>query len=113
MSMKTDHISNNRVVGGDYFFLQYMRKSNKTLQSYLDKFNRDDYHIVKATRNQKVVSYDELLDFKYSCYIFFFKEKYNIDNILEWVNLEIITQGFQFLVKPTPPFPPTNIIIKQ
>ena len=109
--MKTNHILNGRPVGGDYFQLQVSRKSNMTLKSYLDKFNCDDYWIVKATDRQRIITYEELLDFKYSSYMFFNKELYNIDKIMEWYSFKDIM--IKFLLKPTPPFPPTNIIIKQ
>jgi len=112
--MKTDHIENARVVGGDYFRLIYVRKSNKTLQSYLDKFNPSDYHIVKCSSRQKVVSYEEMLEFKYSGYIFFLKELYDVNDILEWMSKDFNPQqSFCYLVKPTPPFSYNKVIIKQ
>ena len=110
MTIKTNHIINNRPVGGDYFFLQHMRQSDKTLKSYLDKFNCNDYHIIKYTDGQRIISYDDLLEFKHSGYIFFLKDLYDIDRIIEWYSFKEIM--IKFLVKPTPPFSPKKVIIK-
>jgi hypothetical protein len=107
--MKTNHIINGRKVGGDYFMISFSRTSNTPLSEYLTKFNPEDYFIVKSPRNQKVISYEELLQFKYSQYAFFRKNVYNINNILQWCNFI----SFQYLSKPTPPFSPNKIIIKQ
>ena len=113
--MKTNHIENARVVGGDYFRLIYVRVSNKTLKSHLEKFNPDDYHILKATFKQRIVSYEDLLELKYSYYIFFKKELYDINKIMEWCDYlgEVTSIGIMYLSKPTPPFSPTKLIIKQ
>jgi len=108
--MKTNHISNGRKVGGNYFYLVYDRRvSNTPLKYYLDKFNHEDYYILKSTKNQRLITYDELLEFKYSGCIFFRKDLYNIESILEWCDLKL----FIFINKPTPPFSPSKIIIKQ
>ena len=40
--IKTDHISNQRIVGGDCFKLLSNRSSNKNLDHYLNLFNFDD-----------------------------------------------------------------------
>ena len=107
--MKTNHISNGRKVGGNYFYLVYDRRvSNTPLKYYLDKFNHNDYHILKFTNNQRLITYDELLEFKYCEYAFFKKDLYNIESILEWCDTFMI----KFLVKPTAPFSPSKIIIK-
>ena len=77
--MKT--IENCRKVGGDYFKLKYLRRSNKYLSDYINLFNFDDYWCFKSSNKQKLVSYEELLEFKYAGYIFFKKELYDIDII--------------------------------
>ena len=107
--MKTNHISKINKIGGDYFRLFYLRASNTPLKYYLDKFNHEDYYILKSTRNQRLITYDELLEFKYCGCIFFRKDLYNIESILEWCDLKL----FIYLVKPTPPFSPSKIIIKE
>jgi len=106
--MKTNHISSARKVGGDYFRLIFVRASNTPLKDYLDKFNHEDYYILKSTNNQRLITYDELLEFKYCEYGFFKKDLYNIESILEWCDTFMI----KFLVKPTAPFSPSKIIIK-
>jgi len=108
--MKTDNIASVRKLFTNYFCLFHTKlRHNMTLEEHLTKFNHNDYHIIKASGKQKVVTYDELLEFKYSGYIFFKKSLYNVENILEWCNLF----SFQYLVKPVPPFSPSKIIIKE
>jgi len=111
--MKTDHIENRRQVGGDYFKLTYARRSNKTLQEHIKNLDLNAYWIMKATRHQILVSIEELIEFKYSGYIFFKKELYNIENILDWCNWMKSIGGIQYLTKPTPLFNPQKIIIKK
>ncbi len=110
MNMKTNHIENCRKVGGDYFSLNYVRKSNKTLQYYLNQFNIEDYNIIKATRNQKLVSIEDFMKFEYACYTFFNKDIYDINYILYWIDYIIGISGIMFLDKPLPPFNPYNKI---
>lgn len=111
--IKTDHIANNRRVGGDYFELKFLRSSNKKLSEYLTQFSREDYWILKATRHQEMINIEEFLEFKYSCYIFFKKDLYNINEIFEWINWFKDKGGVQFLHKPTPPFSPEKIIVRK
>ena len=111
MSLKTNHIENRRPVGGDYFKLTYGRKCNKTLESHLKKFNYNDYWVLKGSRHQRFVSYEDMLTFKYSAYIFFKKSIYDIDKIIEWVDYLNNFGGMQYLNKPTPPFNPKKIKI--
>jgi len=113
MSTKTNHISSSRKVGGDYFRLMFVRVYNTPLKYYLDKFNHNDYHILKFTNNQRLITYDELLEFKYCGYVFF-KKSFNIESILEWCKFinDFDKCHPQYLVKPTPPFSPSKIIIK-
>lgn len=107
--LKTNHIDNRRDVGGDYFKLLYIRKCNMTLQEHLNNFNKEEYWILKSTGNQRLVTYDDMITFKYSNYILFKKDKYDINIILEWCDF---IKPIQYLDKPTPPFSPTKIIIK-
>ena len=111
MSLKTNHIENRRLVGGDYFKLMYVRKSNKKLEDYLKKFNYNDYWVLKGSRHQRFVSYEDMLEFKYACYVFFKKDLYDIDKIMIWVDYLNNFGGMQYLVKPTPPFNPKKIKI--
>jgi hypothetical protein len=113
--MKTDHIINQRKVGGDYFILIFRRASNKHLSEYLDKFNHEEYHILKTTGKQRLVTYDEMLEFKYSGYTFFRKDVYNIESILGWCSYirKYTSNKPSYLSKPTPPYSPNEIIIKE
>ena len=111
MSLKTNHIENRRLVGGDYFILIYVRRCNETLESHLKKFNYNDYWVLKGSRHQRFVSYEDMLEFKYACYVFFKKDLYDIDKIMIWVDYLNNFGGMQYLVKPTPPFNPKKIKI--
>ena len=111
MSLKTNHIGNVKPVGGDCFKLAYARRYNKTLEDYLPLFNQEDYYILKSTGHQRLVTYDDMLTFKYSGYIFFKKSIYDIDKIIEWIEYFKSMGGVQYLDKPTPPFNPKKIKI--
>ena len=106
-------IENARPIGGDYFGLIYYRKSDKYLKDFLPLFNFQDYWCYKCTRQQKVVNYEDLLEFKYSRYTFFKKNIYSKENIDIWIKWMINIGGIQFLSKPTPPFNPNKIIIRK
>ena len=106
-------IDHRGIVGGDYFFLYYLRKSKIYLNYYLEQFNIDDYWIYKATRHQKIVSIEEFMDFTYANYVFYKKEKYDKEHIDSWIKYIIDFGGIMFLVKPLPPFSPNKIIIKK
>lgn len=106
-------ISNSRIVGGDYFGLVNVTKSNLYLKDFIDKFNFDDYWCFKTTNVQKLTNYEELLEFKYASYTFFRKDLYDVNKILEWMDWFKNLGGVQFLHKPTPPFPPQKIIIRK
>jgi hypothetical protein len=106
-------IINARIVGGDYFRLIYLRKSKYKLDYYLEQFNFDDYFCYKATKHQQLITYEELLDFRYSAYVFFKKELYDKKHIDLWIDFIKSIGGIQYLSKPLPPFNPyKKIIIK-
>jgi hypothetical protein len=106
-------ITNGRKVGGDYFKLIYLRSSDKTLNDYLPLFNFDDYWCFKATGKQRLVSYEEFLEFKYAGYIFFKKDLYDLEHIQNWINWIYNINEFKFLNKPLPPFSTDKIIIRK
>ena len=105
-------IGKKGIIGGDYFSLGYDRSVKVKLDYYLNQFNFDDYYCFKATRHQREVSYNELLEFKYSKYLFLRKDKYNIDHINLWIDWLSGMRGIQFINIPFPPFHPNKIIIK-
>ena len=114
--MTTKTIINARPVGGDYFKLIYSRSSNLNLSDFLPLFNFEDYWCYKITNCQRLVTYDDLLEFKYACYIFFRKELYDKEHINMWIMWFRITYSNhlpQFLDKPVPPFNPTKVIIRK
>lgn len=110
-------ISNRREVGGDYFIFMKYEKCNTHLIDFINLFNFDDYWCYKSSNRQKLVTQEEFLEFKNSCYIFFKKELYDTNKINEWVdfihNVGGYPKGIQFLVKPVPPFNPNRIIIRE
>jgi hypothetical protein len=106
-------IENQRKVGDDSFILIYSRRDVRNLNDYLHLFNFDDYWCFKTTRKQILISYEEFLDFKYTGYIFFKKDLYDLDHIQNWVNWMNGIGGIMFLVKPLPPFSTDKIIIRK
>lgn len=108
--MTTKTIENARPVGGDYFKLIYLRKSTKSLDFYLEKFNPDDYWIYKTTNKQGLVTIEELKDFKYSAYTFFNKSLYDKEYIDYWIEWMKSIGGIKYLHRPLPPFKPEDKI---
>lgn len=106
-------IRSGRKVGGDYFRLIYSRRSKNKLDYYLPLFNFDDYWCFKSSRKQRLISYDEFIEFKYSGYTFFRKDLYDLNHIQYWINWMNSFGGIQFLSIPLPPFIPQKIIIKK
>ena len=101
-----------RELGGDYFLIKYIRKSKLYLKDFIDKFNFDEYYCFKASRIQRLITdYQEFLDFKYSSYIFFKKELYDLEHFNFWLEYMKTIGGIKFLVKPLPPFNPYKKII--
>jgi len=106
-------IRSTRKVGGDYFILIYTRRSKNKLDYYLPLFKFDDYWCFKSTNKQRLISYDEFIEFKYSGYIFFRKDLYDLNHIQYWINWMNSFGGIQYLSIPLPPFNPQKIIIKK
>lgn len=104
-------IANHRRVGGDYFKLYYERISKKHLTDFLPLFNFSDYWCCKTTNKQKLVSYEEFIEFKHCAYTFFKKDKYEINHINKWIEWMNNMGGIQFLDKPFPYFDPKIIKI--
>ena len=111
--MTTKTIVNARPVGGDYFRLINVRTSNKYLSDFLSLFNFTDYWCYKSTNLQRLVTYDDLLEFKYGGYIFFNKELYDKDHIDMWIMWCKNIGGIQYLNRPLPSFNPSKIIIRK
>ena len=109
-------ITTIRKVGGDYFRIIYDRGSNFYLKDFIDKFNFNDYWCFKTTNVQKLVNYEDFLEFRHASYTFFRKDLYDVNKILEWVEWSRIIfngNGLYYLVSPTPPFPPQKIIVRK
>jgi len=106
-------LENRRKVGGDNFTIKHSRRSNLYLSDYIDKFNFNDYWCFKSSGHQKLIDEEDFLKLKYSSYIFFKKDLYNVNEIIEWIDWCKNIGGIQFLDKLTPPFNPKKIIIKQ
>ena len=119
--MTDRRITHYRIVGGDYFRLGYINNARdlksptiKYLKDYLPLFNFEEYWCFKTTGQQRLMDYEDLLEFKYAGYTFMKKDIYKIHNIEIWLGwMKTATGGIQYLQKPTPPFNPKKIIIKQ
>ena len=105
-------IESRYTIGGDYFALTFIKKSKYKLDYYLNQFNFDDYYCIKSSGIQRLVTYQQLIEFKHCQYLFLRKSKYNIDYINLWLSWLSGMIGIQFLNIPFPPFNPNKIIIK-
>jgi hypothetical protein len=110
--MKSNHIS-YRNIDDNCLVLSNASKSNKSLSYYLDQINPNDYWIYKRSNAQKLVTLEELLEFKWVGYILFKKSVYNIEEIETWIRYMNKNFHIQFLDRPFPPFHPKKIIIKK
>ena len=113
----TNTIEKTRVVGGNYFQLHKVKRSDKYLRDFINLFNFDDYWCYKTTNRQRLVTEEEFLEFKNCGYTFLKKDLYDTNNINEWIdfiyNVGGHPKGIQFLTKPTPPFSPNKVIIRE
>ena len=107
------NIINCGKIGSDYFGFAKLKKSKYKLKDFIDLFDPDDYWIYKSTNKQRLVSYNDFLDFRHARYVLFRKSLYKKENIDMWIDWFVNLGGVQFLSKKTPPFDPKKIIIKK
>ena len=108
--MKT--YENRRLVGIDYFILFYRRTSNKSLKYFLDQFNVDEYIIFKSTNKFRQLTYNELIEEKYTFYLFIRNDIYDQENNMLWFDWIKNNITIQYLNKPFPNFNPYEKIIE-
>ena len=79
------------------------RRSKYLLDDYLKTINMNEYHIYKSTGRQRAVDIEDVINFKYSGYIFFSKEIYKKEDIEDWL-MKIKELGItvMYLSKPFP-----------
>jgi hypothetical protein len=116
--MKDKPISSRGIVGGDVFILFCTKASNKKITDYLSLFDFNDYYCYKGTELLREVSYEDILEFKYSTYKFFKKNTHSKKYLDDWVKFCGEHVGHRSLLlslslTPFPPFPPSKIIVKQ
>ncbi len=116
MSMNKTISIRRKINDKDYFKLIYEKGKIHQLDYYSNEIKYSNYFILKLTNKQKEVSVEEFKEFNYAGYLFLNKDKYKVEQIMEWVDYTAtykLTYGIQYLTKPTPPFNPNKIIIKQ
>ena len=104
--------TNIRPVGGDNFkILKRTSSDAKDLDFFLKQFNLEDYIILKGSNSFRIVSTEDFLEFKHSNYVFFSKDKYEVNDIQRW--LDTINKELKIPVNYlNKPFPPISIIDK-
>jgi len=101
-------IINIRKVGGDWFRLDKSNIKGDHLNFYLNKFNVDDYFIVKRSDIFRLVSKEDFINFKYVGYILFKKNIYSNEWIDEWI--EFLYKDLNLMIKfLNIPFPPLYV----
>ena len=99
--------------GNDYFGLIRCRRSNLYLKDLLTLFNIDDYYIMKRSGKQRIVSIEDVKEFRHAGYTFYRKDLYDLEHIENWLDFINNDLGsLPYLTKPLPPFSPNKIIIK-
>ena len=113
MTTKTIEVVTNK--DKDCIRFSFTRGAKFTLEHHIKDLNLelDDYYILKASAKFKIVSIIEFLEFKHCGYMFFKKDKYDINHINLWLNWIHNNGGVNFVTKPFPPFNPSLIIIKK
>ena len=114
---KRDSIVSTRIVGSKFFTLGYRHDSRsitkKNINEWFEMFNIDDYNIIKATGAQRIVSIEDVKEFRHAGYTFYRKDLYDLEHIENWI--DFINKEFGclcYMVNPLPPFSPNKIIIK-
>ena len=87
---------NIRKVGSDSFSLKKLRSSNKSLQSYLNQFNIDDYWIIKMTRKFRFLDKQDIE--KWGGFLLLKKDKYKKEIVIEM--LDFLNGDITFFDKP-------------
>ena len=89
--------------GVGWFHIIKARISDYLLDDYLTTINMNEYNIYKSTGRQRAVDIEDVINFKYSGYIFFSKEIYKKEDIEKWL-LKIKELGItvMYLSKPFP-----------
>jgi hypothetical protein len=80
------------------------------LEVYFEYFDINDYWIVKKSANFRFLTYDELMEEKYSGYIFFNKSTYTKQFIQTWFDFIKETQLVLLYINRA--FPPLEILEK-
>ncbi len=99
-------IKNN--INNGYFTIDKLNNLGIDIYELLEKHNIDlnNYFIIKATRNFKILNVDEIE--KYACIFCINKNLISIDLINKWFDFFIINNNpIPYVVKP---FPPENVI---
>lgn len=102
---------NDRPINGDYFTIKKgtTAQCKYDLDFFINRINFDDYYIFKSSNRQRQVSVEDFKEFKYSGYIFFKKDLFNPESIMEWADSDFMVH---YLSRPVPPFPPSKIIYR-
>jgi hypothetical protein len=103
--MKTRNCEERRFGSEDWFSIIKANTSLIPIDYYLNKLNLDEWYIYKMTANFRRASIEELIEFKYSSYIFFNKKFYDYIEIDEWIKFyqQELKLGDGYLSKPFPP----------
>ena len=113
MSINNIRVENTKNITGEWFSLKKTKKEHKgkPLMEYLNLINFEDYHILKRTNKQRLVTKEDVYKFKFAGYLFLRKQEYTREHIEMW--LDFIQDNkllLPFLDRPFPSFPPDTKI---
>jgi hypothetical protein len=70
----------------EFFSIQKLKLGRYTIDEIVREFNINNYVIIKATRNFRVLNTEEFYNLNYSCYTFIRKDLFDLRNFNLWNN---------------------------
>ena len=97
---------NRRLLNSENFFIFKSRRSNKSLEYFLDQIKIEDYILIKYTGNFRIINIEEI--YKYAGVLFIKKDIFDEENFNLWQDWIKNNIPINFLVKPYPDFDPNK-----